>query len=70
MILKHGIRYIVHKDIFLGRLTISIRWRAKDNFMGRFGGGWNWSFGFEAGEHDLILNLLVLMIHLYWRKPK
>ena len=28
--------------------------------MGRFGGGWDWAMGFQAGGRTLLLNLLIL----------
>lgn len=48
---------VIRKKI--GRLSIKYSHRSPKNLWGRFGGGWNWSLGFEAGGRTLILNLLV-----------
>lgn len=34
----------------------------KKKYWGRFGGGWNWKLGFQAGGKTVILNLLVFSI--------
>jgi hypothetical protein len=34
--------------------------RSRHSFMGRFGGGWNWKLGFQAGGGTLIISLLVM----------
>ncbi len=39
------------------------RWPA---FLGRFGGGWNWSLGFKAGGKCIVFNLLVGSIRVRW----
>lgn len=36
---------------------------------GRFGGGWNWSVGVQAGGRTLILNLLVVSVRID-RRPR
>lgn len=44
------------------------RWRAvysrrtRDEHMGRFGGGWQWEVGIQAGGTSVIVNLLVASI--------
>lgn len=38
--------------------------------MGRFGGGWNWSLGFEASSTTVILNLLFGYIRISWYQEK
>ncbi len=48
-------------------LEASFSWRGRKSLMGRFGGGWQWQFGFEAGSwHDwkwtIIASLLVCSI--------
>jgi len=47
----------IHKEGWLGRLRVVFEWR-RGEFWGRFGGGWNWKFGFQIGGTCLILNLL------------
>lgn len=36
--------------------------------MGRFGGGWNWNLGFQAGGRCIIFNLLWGSIRITWGK--
>ena len=50
----------------LGPIGVELHWRAKSNLWGRFGGGWNWVLGFEAGGGTIIFNLLVFSVTL-WR---
>lgn len=52
----------VRREFNIGRLRIVYYWRAKSNFWGRFGGGWNWQLGFRAGGRTVILNLLVFLL--------
>lgn len=44
------------------RRRVLIHWRSRKNLWGRFGGGWNWKFGFQAGDNTVILSLLVFDI--------
>ncbi len=48
------------------------RWPWQQNkrslFMGRFGGGWNWNLGFQAGGRTIILNLLWGSVRISWGK--
>ncbi len=51
------------------RLRLRYTRRGRDAFMGRFGGGWQWAVGFEAGarrtgRQTIILNLLVAMLRI------
>jgi hypothetical protein len=48
--------------ITIGRIEITFLWRSRKSILGRFGGGWNWNLGFQAGGNTLILNLLVFSI--------
>ncbi len=43
----------------IGRLEVTFEWRAKSSLWGRFGGGWNWQFGFQASGKTIIFRLLV-----------
>lgn len=56
------IQYIVDKKLQWKRFSIEISWRSSKSLMGRFGGGWNWKFGFQASGRTLIISLLVLEI--------
>ncbi len=47
------------KKMHIGALSIVFRFRSKKNFMGRFGGGWNWKLGFQAGGKTIIFSLLI-----------
>ena len=42
-----------------------ITWRRS---IGRFGGGWNWKLGVQAGDRTVIVNLLVASVRLYLKK--
>ena len=46
----------------IGRLHIHYHWRSRKNLWGRFGGGWNWAFGFQSSSHCVIVNLLVFSL--------
>lgn len=63
-------QYHIKKDIQVGPLVISLRWRKRSNLTGRFGGGWNWAMGFEAGGTTLILSCLVFMLRFDWQGGK
>lgn len=48
-------QYVFH----IGRLRVKWEWRSKHCFWGRFGGGWNWKVGIQAGGSSMIVELLV-----------
>jgi hypothetical protein len=52
----------------IGRVKFGFVWRAAPGPWGRFGGGWNWSLGFQAGRSTVMLNLLVAMLRVSWHK--
>ena len=52
----------------IGRLTIKYERRVND-WMGRFGGGWNWKVGAQFTAPTLILDCLTFMVRFDWRKP-
>jgi hypothetical protein len=54
----------------IGRLSIKYERRSRDEFMGRFGGGWNWIVGVEVGGRTVILNCLVFMIRIDWEREE
>lgn len=58
---------IIKKWFLLG-LTIKFRWRSKNNLWGRFGGGWNWAFGFQASGKTIHLMLLICTLTIYKTK--
>jgi hypothetical protein len=64
----------VHKKLIdRPKLRVTYNRRSRDEHMGRFGGGWQWVVGFEAGGRrknggvTIILNLLVAMLRIEWR---
>jgi hypothetical protein len=53
----------------LGPIQIRFSYRSANSFMGRFGGGWNWKLGFQAGGSTVILSLLIAELSISRRKP-
>lgn len=60
----------IRKRWRVGRLVVTFSWRSRKNLMGRFGGGWNWSLGFEAGGRTIIFTLLVCSLRLCLERQK
>ena len=52
----------------IGKLEIVFNWRSKNNLWGRFGGGWNWELGFQAGGRTIIFNLLIFSLRFSYKK--
>jgi hypothetical protein len=50
------------KTVFGFRFVFN--WRSKNNLWGRFGGGWNWKFGFQAGGSSIIFDLLICSLRI------
>jgi hypothetical protein len=63
------INYIINRRMQIGHLRMSLSWCKKSNFMGRFGGGWNWKVGVQVGGACIIISLLVLMVRFEWVRP-
>lgn len=61
--------WTINRKINLGRLEIAFEMRSSKNFMGRFGGGWNWKVGIEWSRSTVIIFMLVAMLKFYWKKP-
>jgi hypothetical protein len=53
----------------VGRWRFTYSRRSKDNLWGRFGGGWNWKLGFQAGGRTVILALLVASLTISRERP-
>lgn len=51
------------------RIRLGLEWRSKKSFMGRFGGGWNWKVGIDAGGTTVIFNLLIFYIRIDFGAP-
>ena len=54
----------IKREIKIGRLRIVFNFVSKGCFMGRFGGGWNWKVGFQAGGRTLIFNLFIFSLRI------
>jgi len=52
------------RELRIGRFRCVVSWRSSRNLWGRFGGGWDWKFGFCAGGRTLIIDLLVFSVRL------
>jgi len=63
-----GIDRVVRK-LKIGRVRIKYERRFKSNLWGRFGGGWNWKVGVQAGGNTVIIDLLVAMLRITLLKP-
>lgn len=59
----------IKKVFSFGQFRIEYHWRSKDSLWGRFGGGWNWEFGMQAGGNTIILNCLVFSLR-FWKETK
>lgn len=60
------IQYDINKsfDIKLLKLKGNFTIRSKTNSWGRFGGGWNWKLGFQAGGSTIIISLLIAELRI------
>ena len=56
----------INKELTIGKVHISFRWRSSKALWGRFGGGWQWAVGFEASKRTLLLNCLIFSL-MFWR---
>jgi hypothetical protein len=65
---KRVSRKEIYKKWVIGKLHIAFNWQSKKNFWGRFGGGWNWNLGFQAGGNTIIFNLLICSLSFYLKK--
>jgi len=60
---------ITIKRKYLG-IEFTFNWRSSKQYMGRFGGGWNWEVGCQASRRTIILNLLVCSLRIHRPKKK
>jgi len=58
----------IYKKVNVGRLEIYFHWRSKKNLWGRFGGGWNWKLGFQAGGRTIIFYFLIFSLGINLRE--
>jgi hypothetical protein len=59
-------QYVIKLKNKSKKLQISFEMRSKNNFMGRFGGGWQWKLGFQACKTSIIISLLVAELSISW----
>lgn len=58
----------IRRNLKIGKLIITYTRRSKKLFLGRFGGGWNWQLGFEAGGCTIIFMFLICSLRFDWYK--
>ena len=51
------------------RVEVGFSWKSSDSIFGRFGGGWNWKLGFQAGGGTVIISLLIFSLSLRITEP-
>ena len=61
-------KYIANKKICIGKIEMCFQIRSSQGVMGRFGGGWNWKLGFQAGGRTIIISLLVAELTIRIKK--
>lgn len=49
-------------------MKVEVVRNSKADLFGRFGGGWNWNLGFQAGGSTLIINLLTFYIRFDFKR--
>jgi hypothetical protein len=52
----------IRREWRVGRFNIVYHWRHPASLWGRFGGGWQWEIGVQAGGSTLIVSLLVASV--------
>lgn len=57
------------KEFKIPGWKIVLEKRPKSGFMGRFGGGWNWKFGFQVGSKSIIFSILVMQLIIRKETP-
>ena len=64
------IQYVVKFSRAIGRLEIFVSMRSKNNAWGRFGGGWNWKLGLQAGGRTVVISFLIIEVMLSVKRKK
>ena len=62
--------WYISKTIDIKRLRLIFKWNSRYNWMGRFGGGWDWKVGFGLGGSSLLINLLFCFISISIREKR
>lgn len=68
--------YIFNKTIINTKhLVVNVNMRRSNSFMGRFGGGWQYKFGFQTGNwyqgrNTIIIELFVMSVRINLRTSK
>ncbi len=58
-ILKTEKKDSIYKTFILRSTRFWFDWRSAKSLMGRFGGGWQWRLGIQAGGSTVIIHLLI-----------
>ena len=54
----------IRREWKIGKYEICYKRKPNKEGWGRFGGGWNWKLGFQAGGKTIIISLLVADIRI------
>lgn len=64
-------RLEIKKNLRIKNLLLKFSWRSKNNFMGRFGGCWNWKIGVQWSKLNYILiSLLIFELTIAYDKER
>jgi hypothetical protein len=58
--------YKISKMWQFGKAKVFFHWGSSTDYMGRFGGRWNWSIGIKFGQRDLRFDLLFCDLTFSW----
>lgn len=69
MVIKHWFssnyfNIIKNFKLFHRWFRFSVCMKRNDGIMGRFGGGWNWKLGIQAGGRTVLISLLIMEISI------
>lgn len=59
----------IRRELRIGQWRLVYSRRSKENLWGRFGGGWNWKVGVQAGGSTVIIDLLVASVRIARQSP-
>jgi len=61
-------RYLYNKTLEIGNYRIEFLWPKHDTVCGRFGCGWDYSFGIEISKFSkaVKINLIIAMVTIYY----
>lgn len=58
--------YIIKLKNKSNKFKFEFLMRSSKNFMGRFGGGWQWKLGIQASDSTIIVSLLIAELRISW----